>query len=168
MMSDDAPYRIVKATWRDLIAIRRLERAAFPIDAYAWYEVLAMLTFLGVVNLKAVTSEGRLAGHIAGDPRPHEGFSWIVTISVHAAHRRQGLGRRLLFACEEMLAPPRVRLTVRADNTGAIALYEQAGYRPTARMPGYYRDGADGIIMEKIKLRGSMQDNYTGSASSLV
>ncbi|MBN1286614.1 MAG: GNAT family N-acetyltransferase [Anaerolineae bacterium] len=149
MTPDEGPYRIVQATWRDVRAVRCLERAAFSVDAYPWFELLAMLTFPGVVNFKAVTQDGRLVGHIAGDPRPSEGFSWIVTVAVDAAHRRRGIGRRLLRTCEAALATPRIRLTVRAGNTGAIALYEQEGYRRCSVWRRYYRDGEDGIIMEK-------------------
>lgn len=144
-------YRIVAAGLSDFLAIRRLEREAFPVDAYPWYELVAILTFPGVVNLKAVTSEGRLVGHVAGDPRPHRDFSWIVTIAVECVHRRRGLGRRLLRACEAALPTSRIRLTVRAGNKGAIALYRQEGYRQRSVWTRYYRDGEDGIIMEKCR-----------------
>ncbi len=143
-------YAIVRASWRDLLAVRRLERAAFALDAYPWYEILGLLIFPGVVNLKAVDIDGRLVGHIAGDPRPSEGLAWIVTIAVDPAHRRRGVGRRLLLACEEALPRLDIRLTVRVSNAGAIALYQQCGYHRRSIWPGYYRDGEDGLVMEKL------------------
>jgi ribosomal protein S18 acetylase RimI-like enzyme len=147
-------YRIVPATWRDLPAVRRLERAAFERDAYSWLELLALLTFPSVVNLKAVDAANRLVGYVAGDPRPSQGFAWIVTIAVDAAHRRRGLGRRLLEACEDALPMRLIRLTVRASNAAAIALYRQCGYQEQSVWRGYYRDGRDGVVMEKEKRHG--------------
>jgi ribosomal protein S18 acetylase RimI-like enzyme len=151
MHPQSEPYRIEPTSWRDLLAVRRLERAAFGPDAYPWYELLSLLTFPGVVNLKMVDANGRLVGYVAGDPRPSEGFSWIVTIAVDTVHRRRGLGRRLLAACEEALPTRRIRLTVRASNAGAIALYVQCGYKEISVWRRYYRDGEDGIVMEKGK-----------------
>ncbi|GAB4442501.1 MAG: ribosomal protein S18-alanine N-acetyltransferase [Anaerolineae bacterium] len=149
MASGEAAYPILPATWRDLWAVRRLERAVFGPDAYPWYEILGLLTFPGVVNLKAVDDANRLVGYIAGDPRPTERLSWIVTIAVYPTHQRRGIGRRLLRACEAALPPFDLRLTVRDSNTGAIRLYEQCGYRVLSRWPGYYRDGEDGLVMAK-------------------
>ena len=76
-----------------------------------------------------------------------------MTIAVDAAHRRRGLGRRLLLACEERVPTRLIRLTVRASNAAAIALYERCGYREFSVWRRYYRDGEDGIVMEKEKPR---------------
>jgi ribosomal protein S18 acetylase RimI-like enzyme len=147
------PYNITRARLRDIRAVRLLERAAFaPIDVYPWLEIFALLTFPSVINLKAVqTANQKLVGFVSGDPRVSQEFSWIVVIAVHPDHQQRGLGRRLLAACEDALPTDRIRLTVRAGNAKAIALYEQTGYcRQTVRHR-YYRDGEDGIIMEKNK-----------------
>lgn len=149
MASSVQTYRIFQATWRDLLAVRRLERVAFGPDAYPWFELLDLLTSPGVVNLKAVDAGDRLVGYIAGDPHPSQGIAWIVTIAVDPAHRRRGIGRRLLSACEAALPRLNFRLTVRVSNAGAIALYEQCGYRRQSIWPAYYRDGEDGLVMEK-------------------
>jgi ribosomal-protein-alanine N-acetyltransferase len=55
----------------------------------------------------------------------------------------------LLEACEARLSDPTIYLTVRASNTPAISLYEQAGYRRLRTRPSYYPDGEDGIEMRK-------------------
>lgn len=153
MASSDGQYHIVPATGRDLWAVRRLERAAFGRDAYPWYEILGLLTMPGLVRLKAVDGRGELVGFVAGDPQMADRVGWVITIAVDAAHRRRGVGRRLLAACEAALAMPVVRLTVRVSNVGAIALYERCGYVHRSRWPGYYRDGEDGLVMEKTLTR---------------
>jgi ribosomal protein S18 acetylase RimI-like enzyme len=43
-----------------------------------------------------------------------------------------------------------MKLTVRMSNQGAIALYEQEGYRSVDIWKKYYNDGEDGLVMEKI------------------
>jgi ribosomal-protein-alanine N-acetyltransferase len=54
-----------------------------------------------------------------------------------------------LRACEEKLKTPRVRLSVRASNEGAIRLYEREAYHRIEVWQGYYNDGEAAIVMEK-------------------
>ena len=54
----------------------------------------------------------------------------------------QGQGRRLLEWLERparVAGLARIVLEVRAENAGARAFYERLGYRPLARLPGYYQ-----------------------------
>jgi ribosomal protein S18 acetylase RimI-like enzyme len=59
----------------------------------------------------------------------------ISNMAVAERHRRRGLGRRLLAACEQAaslhLAPPAavIALAVYRTNAAAIELYESSGYR---------------------------------------
>ena len=139
---------ILPVSLRDLTALNRLERACFEKDAWSFLDLIAVLTFPEVVRLKAV-EQGEMVGFVAGDPRPSEGFSWIATIGVLPAHRRRGIGRALLQACEARLNTARVRLSVRASNAGAIRLYEQEGYQRAEVWQAYYNDGESAVVMEK-------------------
>lgn len=139
---------ITSATIRDLNALRKLERACFEKDAWPLFDLIAVLTFSDVVRLKAV-EDGQMVGFVAGDPRPSQGFSWIATIGVLPGYQRRGIGRSLLHACEAQLKTPRIRLSVRATNHGAIALYEREGYRMVDIWRVYYNDGENAIVMEK-------------------
>jgi ribosomal-protein-alanine N-acetyltransferase len=139
---------VIPSTFRDIRAVRALEKACFGHDAWGYGELLFVFAALGAVRLKAV-DEDRLIGFICGEPRPADGFAWISTIGVHPDYRRRGIGARLLAECEARLREPRLRLTVRAGNAPAIALYEQFGYAEIERWPGYYCDGETGIVMEK-------------------
>jgi ribosomal-protein-alanine N-acetyltransferase len=143
-------FAIVPSTWRDIRAVHGLERSCFARDAWGYGELIFMYASFGGVRLKAV-ADGRLVGFISGEPRPAEGFAWISTIGVHPDYRRQGVGSRLLAECEARLDEPRLRLTVRAGNTAAIALYQRFGYQEVERWPGYYADGETGIVMEKAR-----------------
>ena len=144
----DKPYTIKRATLRDLLALRRLEREAFPQDAWPLPDLIAVLLWPGVVRLKAVDEAGRMVGFVAGEVR--HGVAWIATLAVAQAHRRQGIGRALLAACEARLPPNKpIRLAVRPENAPALHLYRHAGYRVIGRWPRYYVDRSDALVMEK-------------------
>jgi len=123
----------------------------FGRDAWGYGELLFMFAALGAVRLKAVGNH-QLIGFICGDPRPADGFAWISTIGVHPDYRLRGIASRLLAECEARLEEARLRLTVRAGNAPAIALYEEFGYEEIDRWPRYYADGETGIVMEKARI----------------
>jgi ribosomal-protein-alanine N-acetyltransferase len=143
----DVTQKILNANLRDWFAAWHLERACFGPDAWGLLELgLALLT--SGIRLKAV-SEARLVGLVIAERNAWTNEGLIATLAVHPDFQRQGLGRRLLAEAEARLNTPRVRLTVRASNVAAIALYEQAGYRRAGHAPRYYAHGEDGIVMEK-------------------
>jgi len=144
---------IEQANWRDLNAVRQVERACFPMDAWPVWDVLGVLSLPNVVRLKAM-ADGRMVGFIAGDIRPREDLAWIATIGVVPGYRRRGIGAALLQACEAQLTVRRVRLSVRASNQAAIELYERFDYRQVGRWGRYYQDGEDALVMEKRLDRG--------------
>ncbi len=92
-----------------------------------------------------------MVGFIAGEIRFPARIGWIATVAVHPDHRRRGIARKLIHLVEEEMAQPRVRLTVRESNQVAINLYQQDGYFQINRWEKYYKDGEDGIVMEKIR-----------------
>ncbi len=141
-----AGYRLLPATWRDLRALQRLEKVCFPQDAWPFLDLLGVLTWPDVVRCKVAQGQA-MVGFAAG--QEIEGAGWIVTLAVHPAHRRQGLGWALLQACEAALPQPVLRLAVRASNHAAQALYRAAGYEVVDRWPRYYVDREDALIMEK-------------------
>jgi ribosomal-protein-alanine N-acetyltransferase len=142
-------YSIETANWRDLNSVRKIEQECFPLDAWPLLDVVAVLTFPDTVRLKAV-SRGSLVGFAAGDIRRSEAMAWITTICVAPAFRRQGIATALLAACEEQMKIPRVRLCVRRSNTEAIQLYAHLGYTQVSVWAGYYHDGEDALVLEKI------------------
>lgn len=136
------------ASWRDLRPVLRLEKLCFREDAWPWVDVLAALTFPETVRYVAQAGE-RIVGFVVGDRREHGRVGWVATIGVHPEFRRRGVGTSLLKRCETGLATPRVRLSLRASNSPAFKLYRQHGYVQIDCWPRYYRDGEDGLVMEK-------------------
>jgi ribosomal protein S18 acetylase RimI-like enzyme len=146
-----APVVVVPATWRDLRAVWELEKLCFPEDSWPWIDILASLTFPDTVRLKALVGETTV-GFIVGDRRRSEGLGWIATLGVHPGYRRRGIGAMLLDRCEIDLGVPRVRLTLRPSNLGARRLYDLAGYQQIDLWQRYYRNGEDGVVMERLML----------------
>ena len=139
---------IIKASIFDLNALRKLENESFAKDAWPLFDLIAVLTFPEVIRLKAV-KDGQMVGFIAGDPRPHDGWGWVATLAVDPRYQRRGIGRALLYACENKLGVPKARLTVRPSNHAAISMYEKEGYASIDLWKGYYNDGEDAMLMEK-------------------
>ena len=144
----DSVAIVEPATWRDLSSLRNLEQICFPLDAWPLWDMVGVLTFPGVVRLKA-TQDGEMAGFIAADIRRTENSAWITTLGVLPAYRRQGLATTLLRACEARLQVPRIRLSVRASNQPALRLYSQFGYKQHDVWSRYYSDGEDALVLGK-------------------
>ena len=140
---------ITKATIRDLNALRKLEKESFAKDAWPLLDLIAVLTFPDVIRIKAIENQ-QMIGFVAGDPRRRDGWGWIATIAVDPHFRLRGIGRALLHACEKELGVPRVKLTVRLSNQGAITMYEKEGYKTIDIWQAYYNDGESAIVMEKV------------------
>jgi ribosomal protein S18 acetylase RimI-like enzyme len=130
--------------------VRELEKLCFGRDAWPWIDTLAALTFPQTVRLKAVADE-RVVGFIIGDRRRLKRTGWIASIGVHPDYRRRGIGRNLLEVCEDLLAMPRIRLSLRPSNEAALHLYQQTGYVRIDTWTRYYRNGEDAIVMEKVR-----------------
>ncbi len=140
--------QITKASILDLNALRKLEKESFAKDAWPLLDLIAVLTFPDVIRIKA-TEHNQMIGFVAGDPRPSDGWGWVATIAVEPRFRLRGVGRALLHACEKELSVPRVRLTVRSSNQGAISMYEKEGYKTIDVWSAYYNDGESAMLMEK-------------------
>jgi ribosomal protein S18 acetylase RimI-like enzyme len=140
--------RIEPTGIRDFRALNTLVKACFGRDAWTWLDVFEALTFPGTVRLKAIAGEN-IVGYVIGDRRSTQ-LGWIASIGVHPKARRQGLGRRLLMAAERALDTPRVRLTLRTSNQPAYRLYVALGYERVDVWKRYYRDGEDGLVMERV------------------
>ena len=140
---------IQPANLLDLAALRKLEHTYFEKDAWPLLDLIAVLTWPEVIRLKVVEN-GEMIAFAACDPRPSQSLAWIATIAVDPRCQRRGIGRMLLRACEERTKQPRLKLSVRISNHGAIASYEREGYQTVDVWGRYYSDQEDALVMEKI------------------
>jgi ribosomal-protein-alanine N-acetyltransferase len=82
---------------------------------------------------------------------PAAGEAELLRIAVDPAHRGEGLGRRLLEACQGALAGEgveRLFLEVRVSNHAAIQLYRACGWKPCGLRTAYYPDGEDAALYQ--------------------
>jgi ribosomal-protein-alanine acetyltransferase len=120
-------------------------------EAYSRDTFEYLLTAPEAVAYRAVTQSGAMVGFVIGLLEPdHTGH--ITTVGVAPEHRRRHLARRLMEKVEEGFrrrAIRIVRLEVRSLNISAQELYLSLGYSVTQRLPKYYSNGGDGLLMVK-------------------
>jgi ribosomal-protein-alanine N-acetyltransferase len=135
----------------DLPRLRTLDRLCFePGIAYSQREIRRFLELPGAESVLAETAD-ELAGFALGYPDAPD-LARVVTLDVHPAFRRHGLGRRLLRELLARLAAAgaaRALLEVDVRNSGAIGFYRREGFRKTGRLPSYYGRGRDAFEMTR-------------------
>lgn len=134
----------------DVADVAELDRHLFGADAWSTAQVEEELV------------GERRSAWVAGDPLVGYAVTLRVgdpvelvdlqRIAVHPDHRRRGLARALLAAALADAADrgaDRMLLEVSADNPGALAFYAAEGFAEIDRRRGYYRDGADAVVMQR-------------------
>ncbi|HVT35092.1 MAG TPA: GNAT family N-acetyltransferase [Nevskiaceae bacterium] len=148
-MKRAAPVRRARAA--DARAIHALEEH-FPSDRMSLRSVRG---FLRSPRAQVWVSDGsdlRLHGCLILLTRAHSRKARIYSVVVDPAARGQGLGVRLVQAAQSWARGhgcTQVYLEVREDNHAARALYAKLGYAESARLPGFYDDGADGLRLAR-------------------
>lgn len=76
----------------------------------------------------------------------------IMILAVESAHRRKGIGSKLLervIEITDMLPINLIRLEVRLTNTAAIKFYEEYEFKITGTIKQYYDDLSDAYLMTR-------------------
>lgn len=145
---DGEAVSIRPAERADLLAVVRIENASFsqawPYDAFE--------RFLGEPGFLVAEIDGRIAGYVVADVTQQIGraLGHIKDVAVHPDYRRAGVASTLLSQSLGVLAAhgaDTVKLEVRQSNDGAKRLYREFGFEPLRRVPSYYADGEDAIVM---------------------
>jgi ribosomal-protein-alanine N-acetyltransferase len=145
-------YDVRPMTISQLDECWRLDQRCFVDgEAYSRDTFEYLLTASDSVSFRAVTQGGTMVGFIVGLVEPdHTGH--VTTIGVSPEHRRRGIARSLMQKVEDGFRRRNVRmvrLEVRSVNAGAQQLYRDLGYVVTQRLPRYYSNGGDGLLMVK-------------------
>jgi [ribosomal protein S18]-alanine N-acetyltransferase len=125
----------------DLPGILRIEREAFPLDAWprqTFIEYAAAVPDLFLVAKVAESVSGYSIGTLT-----HHGAE-IASLAVGARHRQMGVATALLQAMFPKLrrsGAQAVFLMVRRQNEGAIRLYRKLGFVRTGTVRNHYADG---------------------------
>jgi ribosomal protein S18 acetylase RimI-like enzyme len=145
-------YDIRPLTVSQLDECWRLDQLCFVDgEAYSRDTFEYLLTSPESVAYRAVTPDGQMIGFIVGLVEP-QNTGHITTLGVSPDHRRRQIARNMLIKAEEAFRRRHVRtirLEVRSVNNGAQTLYRNLGYTITQRLPRYYSNGGDGLLMVK-------------------
>ncbi|MET4638702.1 ribosomal protein S18-alanine N-acetyltransferase [Mycetocola sp. 2940] len=147
-------WKLRRASVADLHHIMEIERSVFVTDAWSEPTMRAELESDNTVYVVATAlgAPDVVQGYAGLMVPPGATEADVQTIAVAPDVRRMGLGRALMHALLREARSAGVRdvfLEVRADNTGAQALYDDLGFVGIGVRPGYYQpDDVDAIVMK--------------------
>ncbi len=136
----------------DLDALLALEREFFTSDHVISRRGFRHFMSSPKSTLIVADIGGKVAGCALVNYRRGSKRARLYTIAVATAFQRRGIARRLLAAVEKSASERGcrfMRLEVRADDAGAIALYESSGYALFGRRSRYYDNRIDALRFEK-------------------
>lgn len=142
---EEGPH-IRQAERADLLAVHRIEQAAFPQP----WPFGAFEQYLGESGFLVAEAEA-VVGYVVADAVPNHGrpLGHVKDIAVRRDSRGEGMGSRLLeraLAALDSRGVGSVKLEVRENNDGAQALYRRHGFVHRRTVPGYYSDGEDAFV----------------------
>src|SRR5438309_6160561 len=148
----DAHYDLRPLTIAQIDECWHLDQRCFADgEAYSRDTFEYLLSAPESVSYRVVTQNSAMVGFAIGLLEPdHTGH--ITTIGIAPEHRRRYLARCLMERIEDGFRRRQariVRLEVRAGNVPAQKLYLSLGYSETQRLPKYYSNGGDGLLMIK-------------------
>ena len=137
---------IRRASIDDITALVAIEIACFGTGA--WRASL-LEKALEDPNQDVLLTTG---GHAYGVVRVSHDTADLDRIAALPQVRRRGVGRRLLGNLIDHAVnrgADRMLLEVAADNAGAVALYQSAGFVEIHRRDRYYPGGVEALVMER-------------------
>jgi [ribosomal protein S18]-alanine N-acetyltransferase len=138
----------------DLPELQRLDARCFPPRISYSQAELGFFIRHPRSTTTVAEQDGEIVGFCVVDWKLESGrkIGHFITIDIAPELRRRGLGRLLMQAGETALAAfgcIAIVLEVAINNAGAQVFYERLGYRQTGRIPGYYADGTDALVLKK-------------------
>lgn len=144
---------IRNALVRDLPALLAIEQASFGVSQWSEEEfrrLLARRTIWGQV----CTEQERILGYsvfeVPTPPAGEPGSFELLSIAVHPACRRLGVGRELVGRLRRRLNErrPLLRTLVRETNLDAQLFFRAVGFLATEVLRRFDDDGRDAYVME--------------------
>lgn len=132
--------------------ILEIEASSFGKEAYDRKLFAEYLHKCGDLFLGA--REGRkLCGYMLTHMRADTGRAELVSVAVDPEYRGMGVASTLMESTLRRLrrrGATRFTLMVKLTNRKARRFYEKYGFSPVRRVPGYYEDGKEGLLMRKV------------------
>ena len=132
---------IRRISTKDLGGIIELERKCFnKYTAYSPRQLKYLITTANS-NCLVETINEKIRGFIIVLYSNGKRVAGIETLNVDPIYRRNGIGKKLLYAAEEDMYSrfiKKIRLEVSVGNISAINLYERLGFKKIALLKDYY------------------------------
>jgi ribosomal protein S18 acetylase RimI-like enzyme len=147
------PAKFRRGRLADLDAVLALEREFFTPDHIISRRGFRRFITSAKSTLIVADVEGEVAGCVLVNYRQGSKRGRLYSISVGRRFQRRGIARQLMAAAEARARRRGcrfMRLEVRADDAGAIALYESSGYVRFGRRARYYDNRIDALRFEKL------------------
>lgn len=140
------------ATLDDLDALVELENRCFELDRLSRRNFRYMLTKARAATL-VEDRQGILCGYVLVLFHAGTSLARMYSIAVDSNCRGEGVASALIEGAEAAALERGcvyMRLEVRPDNAGAMALYQKHGYRQFDVVGDYYEDHAEAYRFEKL------------------
>ena len=148
-------------TEHDLLEVVEIEESS-GLSRWGWAAYYAelqgsnrhLMLVARVADSEHRRGRSKLAGYIVARMGADE--LHINNVAVREPYRRLGIGRALLdriLAEGKRSEVPCAFLEVRAGNTAALALYEECGFRVTARRSKYYSEPVEDALVMIVQLK---------------
>jgi [ribosomal protein S18]-alanine N-acetyltransferase len=147
-MTTEPATKIRSLRYSDLPQVISIERRAFP-TAWSLAMFVLELSKPSGICLAAVDDDG-LVGYLICSRYDQ---AWhLMNVAVDPGRQRHGHATAMLTEMIERAGQDvPMTLEVRVSNAGAIALYEEFGFRPAGTRRRYYQDtGEDALIMWRV------------------
>lgn len=135
--------------WWHLPQVHAVEAGLFPSDAWSMEQFWQELAQPTRTYLVAVEGD-EVVGYAGMFVMPPDAD--VQTVAVRADRQGHGIARQLLVRLldeVERRGVTHTLLEVRADNAGALALYESLGFVRISERRAYYPDGGDALILRR-------------------
>lgn len=150
-MSEAQPM-IRRARPADIPEICEIERESFVEPWEAETFILSLEWYH--TSFFVAEYHGRIVGFLAGalEDTGSGIYGHICNLAVASDFRKRGIASRLVRRAEQQYAvdgATGVLLEVRVSNTLAQQFYRRMGYQQVYRVPAYYSNGEDALVMMK-------------------
>ena len=136
----------------DLVAVSKVDQAAFPDEPYPAYVLRQLLDISDSLFLVAedAINPSTVSGYVVGTLATDRVTGWVLTLAVRPESRNRGIGGRLMRSVLEGLTNCGCEvalLTVAPENRQARRLYEHMGFRVLVVDDEYFGQSAPRILM---------------------
>jgi ribosomal-protein-alanine acetyltransferase len=140
------------ARLQDLEALVAIENRSFDVDRFSRRSFRYLLTKANAETL-VYEEQGRVLAYVMLLFNTGTSLARLYSLAVDPVLRGSGIGSALIAAAEASAVGHDciyLRLEVRRDNTTAIRLYENLGYKRIGLLPDYYEDHMEALRCEKL------------------